>query len=508
MIRMVREDIRRSRVLIGLLGLLGACGSDDPPAAPSSDTGIGGSGDASGGSTSPGSDDATAGEGSAGNDESGGFGGCSVDGSCTNQIDLLFVIDNSGTMGVEQENLARNFPLLIRQLEDLEDANGQRVNPDVQIMVTTTDFDSPSSLCALGKPEDYVAAAGAPVATTCLEREDRFTSRIVGQTPQFEACENVCTNVDAKPDGDPFIRLTSFSDNIPDSVTPLDIDGDGLEDSAVSQALSCVGPQGIDGCGYESPLETMLQAINPDAEWNTGARPFLRPNALLAIAIITDEADCSIRPSMASEFVSAEYQEVDPRTGMKGPSSAMCWNAGVSCEPAGDGMYTSCSSVETDVMHGTSRYTAYLIDYLRDQEHKDIIMLGILGVPPVTEHSAVPPYEPTAGGVFDLVYRDWVDGTYPDGDILPEDVDAGATAATKTFEFGIGPGCTGGDAESGFTGQAIPPVRVKEVCEALNVTHESGKTDIRCCIESICDTDYSDALRCLTGIIQQTIVVG
>ena len=33
----------------------------------------------------------------------------------------------------------------------------------------------------------------------------------------------------------------------------------------VEGALSCIGPQGINGCGYEAPLEAMLQAINPGA---------------------------------------------------------------------------------------------------------------------------------------------------------------------------------------------------------------------------------------------------
>ena len=37
---------------------------------------------------------------------------------------LLFVIDNSGTMGEEQLNLAKNFPLLIDQLQTLEDGHG------------------------------------------------------------------------------------------------------------------------------------------------------------------------------------------------------------------------------------------------------------------------------------------------------------------------------------------------------------------------------------------------
>src|SRR5690606_13719889 len=51
-------------------------------------------------------------------------------GTCSNEIDLLFVIDNSGTMGEEQLNLAKNFPLLIEQLQSLEDGSGNRVGAD------------------------------------------------------------------------------------------------------------------------------------------------------------------------------------------------------------------------------------------------------------------------------------------------------------------------------------------------------------------------------------------
>ena len=73
-------------------------------------------------------------------------------------------------------------------------------------------------------------------------------------------------------------------------------------------------------------------------------------------------------------------------------------------------------------------------------------------------------------------------------------------AATKEFEFGIGPGCTGENGMGGYTGQATPNVRVQEVCEALNEEEQ-----IRCCIESICDTDFSDAIGCLAGVIQTVI---
>jgi hypothetical protein len=323
-----------------------------------------------------------------------------------------------------------------------------------------------------------------------------------------EACTNVCVN-GAAPEGDPFIAFSPSGDNIPDSIAPTDINGDGVEDNAVAQALACIGPQGIDGCGYESPLENMLQALNQSAAWNQGARPFLRPSALLAIVVITDEADCSVKDwSIMNINEDDTYMEGNPDNGgAKEPTSAICWNAGVSCDgPDGDGVYTNCQSLDNDKLQPIARYTDYLITTLREGQGKEVVMLGILGVPEVTEHNPNPPYQPIAGGVADLVYRDWIDGIYPDGDILPDEPE-GTTAAFKEFKFGIGPGCTGYDESAGiYTGQAIPPVRVKEVCEALNY-EENGEEQIRCCIESICDDDFSAAIDCLTGIIQETIEV-
>jgi len=422
---------------------------------------------------------------------------------CPNKIDLLFVIDNSGTMAVEQENLARNFPLLIRKLENLTDRSGNKAHVDVNVMVTTTDFGGP--LCQPFEHPDYDPAMGAPIATSCLAREPRFTGLDTADEDPivaFQACTNVCTNVEAVPLGDPFVNFNPQGDNIPDTVVPFDLDGDGMEDSPVAQALACIGPQGIDGCGYEAPLETMMQALNVSATWNTGDRPFLRDDAVLAVAIITDEADCSIKNY--DVLNDPTYQALNPAEDppRPRPTSAVCWKAGVQCDDANaDGIYETCYSVDNGMMQPTSRYIDYL-NFLKEAGNREIIMLGILGVPPVTAHNESSPFEPTAGGVFDLVYRDWLDT-----DILPDEVDAGVTAAEKQYLFGVGPGCTGGDAATGFTGQAIPPVRIKEVCESLNEKDDAGNvTSVRCCIESICDDDYSAAIGCLTGIIQGVII--
>jgi hypothetical protein len=426
-------------------------------------------------------------------DSSGMVPGCaSGDGSC-NQVDLLFVIDNSGTMAEEQANLAANFPLLIDKLQGLTDPQGNLLHPDVNIMVTTSDLGHPE--CTVFQHEGYEPAQGAPQQVPCINRLSDFTGLGANPPSYPEVCQNACPFPIAP--ADPFIHFEGPNGSIT-NVPGNDVKG----------ALSCIGPQGINGCGYEAQLEGMLQALNPDATWNTGNKPFLRDGAILAIVHVTDEADCSVRaPEGYAYFTKPEFNsfwEINPATGTKTQAtSAVCWNAGVDCgQPDGDGVYADCSSIDTGVLHPLTRYLAYLKDHLVAKQNKEVIMLGILGVPLVSAHNPEPPFQPIAGGVHELVYRKWIDGPYPDGDMLPGD---NSTAAEMQFEFGIGPGCIGEDGMGGFTGQAIPPVRIKEVCESLNQDVGGPNEKIRCCIESICDTDFSSAINCLTGVIQTVI---
>ena len=420
-------------------------------------------------------------------------------GECTDQLDLLFVIDNSGSMGEEQQNLARNMPKLVRALEELRDPDGNPVAANVHIMVTTTD--SGNVLCDPYYAPGRSAEEGAPISDACTDRLDRFTSTSVPPVVAEEACTSVCP-APLAPDGS-YIAFAGATDNVPD-VAPADIDGDGMDDSPVAQTLSCVGPQGIDGCGYESPLESMMQALDPGAAWNQGDDPFRRPGSLLAVAIITDEADCSVVDD--SVMMDPEFQEDNPETGSPVPTSAICWNAGVTCEgPDGNGVYAGCTSTG-DRLRPVQEY----VDLLHDQGGR-VVMLGILGIPVVTERNPDPPYQPLAGGILDLVYRDWRDPEYPTGDVLPDEWAQGIDAAYKQFQFGMGPGCTGQDELGDFTGQGIPNPRVQEVCQALDIVDDPAtpnvdETEIRCCMESICDTDFSNALQCLTGLIEENFV--
>jgi len=254
-----------------------------------------------------------------------GGGNCDADMGCSNRVDLLFVIDNSGSMAEEQLNLALNMPSLVQALERLTDAEGNPLGADVNIMVTTTDVGNP--LCTPFYKPGRTPEQGAPIATPCTERLDRFTG--IGMNP--DNAEPACTTVCPSPvaPGDDFINFSPAGSNVP-AAAPGDVNGDGEPDSNVAQALACIGPQGIDGCGYESQLEAMRRALDPAAEWNGGDAPFLRDGGVLAVAFITDEVDCSL----ADESVMNDeaFMETHPETMMPLQSSAICWNAGVTCE--------------------------------------------------------------------------------------------------------------------------------------------------------------------------------
>lgn len=416
--------------------------------------------------------------------------GCSDGGSC-DQLDVLFVIDNSGTMGEEQSQLADSFPAFVSLLRGLSDANGKLVGADVHIMVTTTDV--PHPLCTPFEKPDYDAADGQPIETPCTERLTRFTGLGADPPVMPEICTSRCSQAAPSVPTDPFIHFNPTTHNV--------IDPDGLGDAA-ADALACIGPQGIDGCGMESPLEAMTRALDFGARWNRGERPFLRPGAPLAIVLVTDETDCStlnfayFDPKLQDDPEFGKYWPLDPDSGQKRePTSAVCWNAGMTCaDDDDDGVYEWCMSEDKQVLYPVARYVETLTS-LRQLHDKEVVMLVLGGVPQVTAHSDDPPFEPLSGGAEALVYRDW----RPE-DILPGDTD---TPADKQFEFGIGPGCVGP------AGQAVPPGRIQEVCQSLDLPDDPDtavdERGVRCCIESVCDSDYTAALGCLAGMLAPTL---
>ncbi|MCA9687392.1 MAG: VWA domain-containing protein, partial [Myxococcales bacterium] len=246
----------------------------------------------------------------------------------------------------------------------------------------------------------------------------------------------------------PWIQSYSGVDNLPDGVDTL-------------TAFQCFAPQGISGCGWESPLEAMGRALenmqNPD-------RPeygFLREDALLAVLIVTDEVDCSLNKAHAGALFD---DGVFFAEGLDYATSAVCWNAGVACE--GDSPYAGCVDVDLDesgaatsdptaaVLRPVDGYVSQLQAIAADKAAgREVLVSVIAGVP----------LDYNLGGI-EVSYADSEDPTFQ-------------------ALFGIGAGCSNPDTQQ----TAIPPVRLKSFAEAF------AGDDIN--LYSVCDDDYTPAIN-------------
>jgi len=277
------------KLLLVVAALCVACGSEDE--ATSADAVLG---------------DPTGDAGSIRND--GGLSdasGLATDGSVSNNggtgcgmMDLLFVIDNSGSMSEEQTNLAANFPRVISVLDALK---GGGVN--YRVGVTTTAIGEQLALLSfLSSPSEN----GALLRTADMEH------------PWLER-------------GEPML----------------------------SERFTRLATVGTNGSGQEQPLRAAKAALTDRVADGSNAG-FLRPNALLAIVVLTDEDDSSsntqplfgIIPLPGSEIPVAEYvSSFDTATAGRGN-----WAAAVI---AGDQM-GGCRSA-----FGSAVYAKRLVDFVK-----------------------------------------------------------------------------------------------------------------------------------------------
>lgn len=357
------------------------------------------------------------------------------------KVDVLLVLDNSGSMGEEQANLAANFGPFIEQLE--------AAGADYRIGITTTDIGGPN--CPALK------TGGELQASSCVDRPDEF---LFGPANVHDvACTAHCSLGDAdlqlrptrvagsdEEAARPWIESANGVSNLPEGVDPL-------------TAFQCLAPQGISGCGWESPLEAIARTIGNVNDATQPEFGFLRDDALLAVLIVTDEVDCSFRAEHEDAlFYSGDFWA----EGINYATSAVCWNAGVSC--AGDPLDCRPTDFGEDamptndpsaaVLHPVSRYLDLLQGVAdgKDADRKVLVSL-IAGVP--EGYPEVP-----------LVF---------------------AASDDPAFQglFGIGPGCS--SVIDGVEQTAIPPVRLRALAEAFPVG-ERG-------IYSVCSPDYTPAIQ-------------
>jgi len=162
------------------------------------------------------------------------------------KMDILFIVDDSASMQEEQSNLADNFPSFVEALNDFTTESGSQL--DWRIAVTTT-----------GKTAKVttVTPAIGPFP------EQRITTNEQGYDGKFrqEGCNTSRRWIERN---DP---------------------------SAVSD-FECLADVGTNGPSTEMPLEAMKLAFTARMDDGINAG-FLRPDALLAVVILTDEDDAS-----------------------------------------------------------------------------------------------------------------------------------------------------------------------------------------------------------------------
>jgi len=209
--------------------------------------------------------------------------------SSIDQIDLLFVIDNSRSMADKQEILAQAVPALVQRLIS-PTVNRQTGQPafdpivDIHIGVVTSSLG--------GHGGDQCSKAGK-----ALNGNDQAHLVASGIRPQSS--------------------LTSYQslgflwwDPTGSKATPP---GEGDEAALLAQFAEHVTAAGENGCGYEASLEAWYRflvdpappadvVVTNNVATVTGVdtvvlqqrKDFLRPDSLVAILLLSDESDCSI----------------------------------------------------------------------------------------------------------------------------------------------------------------------------------------------------------------------
>ncbi|HLT36478.1 MAG TPA: hypothetical protein VK034_09330, partial [Enhygromyxa sp.] len=217
------------------------------------------------------------GQTTAGNEE-GGEKGCKA-------IDFLFVIDNSVSMGDNQQNLVTSFPGFIQKIQEtVADVDSYHIMVvktdeywnDCQIECAFFPF-----LCQFG---DINACNGAP--SVCDDTLGAGVNFPIGEDASNQYCQLT--------GGQRFITPQEPFDLLPSK-------------------FNCIAKVGTDGDGSERPMASLTEAISPALNGPGGCNSgFLRDDAVLVITIITDEEDAASAGTPDGWYQNVIAQKGDP----------------------------------------------------------------------------------------------------------------------------------------------------------------------------------------------------
>jgi hypothetical protein len=388
---------------------------------------------------------------------------CIRGGFCTEVVgrpqraaDLLFVVDNSGSMRQEQAALREQFPKLINTLTTGLKSDGTHFPPlaDLHLGVVSTDmglaginnnFPGCNTQRHINGGDDGVLQHPGNTAPGCAPMYPQFLSYVEGRD-------------------EPNLTATDFS---------------------------CISTLGTSGCGFEQQLEAGLKALWPknyiDADGNIyppeknpilflsttaegrfghgdvpieqgGNAGFHRRDSLLAIVVVTDEEDCSSKNT--GHFISTN----DPANPLsKQGINLRCY-------------YNKQNLFEID--RYVKGYAA-----LKPGHEQDVLFAAIVGVP----RELVSAEARSTVNFADQTERDaYYDNILGDLRMQERPMNENIPAIAN-----VAPSCSRTDS-NGDRSDAYPPRRIVEVAKGL------GENAI---VQSICQDDFGPAMD---GIIDLT----
>jgi hypothetical protein len=220
-------------------------------------------------------------------------------------VDILFLVDDSSAMGLPQANLVRNFPALMTALENLPGGL-----PNIHIGVISSDM-----------------GAGDGSIAGCDPSGGK--NGVFQYTPRGR-----CTTSGLAP-GATYIA---------------DVDGSRNYTGSLEDTFSCIAALGETGCGFERPFAAITRALGADGQppppENQG---FLRPDAYLAIVLITNEDDCSAKPGVP---LYDTFANLDLASQLGPPANFRCNEFGHLCDGAAPRRSAPDNDVDATVTYG------------------------------------------------------------------------------------------------------------------------------------------------------------
>lgn len=257
-----------------------------------------------------------------------------IDVTRRDQVDILFMIDDSLSMAPKQAALQASFPELVTRIQKLASAGAP-----ASFHIGVVDSDLGAGSFAGCRPD----GDGGRLRTAAAPSASGLPAACVGFT---------------LPDG--YIDVDSASGQT------------NLGSVDIATAFTCLASVGDWGCGFEHQLESVYRALTTPS-LNPG---FLRDDALLVVVFLTDEDDCSAPPDSPlfdpSQAGISSYGVLH---------SFRCTQFGVTCDgkalTGGPLDASRCAPAPGGLLFDVSRYTQLFGAGGVKQNASDVLLIAI-----------------------------------------------------------------------------------------------------------------------------------